>query len=179
MMPHCGAYASAPVFAASTRLTGDVDLPEPGALQNFESDVYWVADNQAKGISEAKIITSHANAKFSRRYWDAADAVIISALESAVQPFLKEGAIIAQTQLKKWRYSVPLTTHAQEFLRAKDLPPLIFAGDAFGGRGRVEGAFLSGLAAGEAMGHCPVGSNIGRIGRPSRRLAFSIFVAVF
>jgi predicted NAD/FAD-dependent oxidoreductase len=34
-------------------------------------------------------------------------------------------------------------------LQAENMP-LIFAGDAFGGRGRIEGAYLSGLAAGQA-----------------------------
>ncbi|MDE2748079.1 MAG: FAD-dependent oxidoreductase [Chloroflexota bacterium] len=140
-----------PCLCGIHEIDGDVDLPEPGAMQNFQSDVYWVADNRAKGISGARIITSHANAKFSRQNWDASEADIIRALESAVSPFLKPGARIARTQLKKWRYSVPLTTHAQEYLLAKELPPLVFAGDAFGGRGRVEGAFMSGLAAGEAM----------------------------
>ena len=140
-----------PCLCGIHAVNGDVDLPEPGAMQNFQSEVYWVADNQAKGISEATIITSHANAKFSRQIWDASEDDIIRALESAVQPFLAEGSRIVQTQLKKWRYSVPLTTFPHEFLRAKDLPPLVFAGDAFGGRGRVEGAFTSGLAAGKAM----------------------------
>ncbi len=140
-----------PCLCGIHAVNGDVDLPAPGAMQNFQSDVYWVADNQAKGISSTRIITSHANAKFSRQNWDASEADIIRALESAVQPFLKPGAKIAQTQLKKWRYSVPLTTHPQECLLAQDLPPLVFAGDAFGGRGRVEGAFLSGMAAGETM----------------------------
>ena len=140
-----------PCLCGIHAVNGDVDLPEPGAMQNFQSEVYWVADNQAKGISEATIITSHANAKFSRQNWDASEADIIRALESAVQPYLKEGARIVHTQLKKWRYSVPLTTYPQEYLLAKDLPPLVFAGDAFGGRGRVEGAFVSGLSAGEAM----------------------------
>lgn len=132
-------------------VNGDIALPAPGAMQDFQSEVYWVADNQAKGISATTIITSHANAKFSRQNWDASEADIIRSLESAVQPYLKPGAQIVQTQLKKWRYSVPLTTHPHECLLAQDLPPLVFAGDAFGGRGRVEGAFLSGIAAGEAM----------------------------
>ena len=140
-----------PCLCGIHAVNGDVDLPEPGAMQNFQSDVYWVADNQAKGISATRIITSHANAKFSRQNWDASEADIIRALQSAVQPYLKSGARIVQTQLKKWRYSVPLTTHPQECLLAQDLPPLVFAGDAFGGRGRVEGAFLSGIAAGETM----------------------------
>lgn len=140
-----------PCLCGIHTVEGGVELPAPGAMQDFQSDVYWVADNQAKGISAAAIVTSHANAKFSRQNWDASEADIIRALESAVKPFLQAGARITSTQLKKWRYSVPLTTHPQEYLLARDLPPLIFAGDAFGGRGRVEGAFVSGLAAGEAM----------------------------
>ena len=140
-----------PCLCGIHAVEGGADLPEPGAVQDFQSDVYWVADNQAKGISRTTIITSHANAKFSRQNWDASEADIIQALESAVQPYLNQGASISHTQLKKWRYSVPLTTYPQEFLLARDLTPLVFAGDAFGGRGRVEGAFMSGLAAGEAM----------------------------
>ena len=140
-----------PCLCGIHEIEGDVDLPEPGAVQDFQANVYWVADNQAKGISRTAVVTSHANAKFSRQNWDAPEADIVRELESAVQPYLKSGARIVHTQLKKWRYSVPLTTHADECLLADSLPPLVFAGDAFGGRGRVEGAFLSGIAAGNAL----------------------------
>ena len=140
-----------PCLCGIHEVDGDVDLPEPGAVQNFQSDIYWVADNEAKGISKWTIVTSHASAKFSRQNWDAPVADIIRELESAVSPYLGPGAKITHTQLKRWRYSVPLTTHPQECLLARGLPPLAFAGDAFGGRGRVEGAFMSGIAAGEAM----------------------------
>lgn len=140
-----------PCLCGIHAIEGEVELPEPGAVQNFQANVYWVADNQAKGISPTTVITTHANAKFSRQNWDAAEVDIIRELESAVQPHLKDGARIVHTQLKKWRYSVPLTTHADECLLAENLPPLVFAGDAFGGRGRVEGAFLSGIAAGNAL----------------------------
>ena len=54
-----------PCLCGMHEIDGEVDLPEPGALQDFQSDVYWVADNQAKGISQTTIVTSHANAKFS------------------------------------------------------------------------------------------------------------------
>ena len=65
-----------------------------------------------------------------------------------LQYHLAKGAKIKEEQLKKWRYSIPLTTHPHDILQATDFP-LIFAGDAFGGRGRVEGAYLSGLKAGK------------------------------
>jgi len=140
-----------PCLCGLHEIDGEVDLPAPGALQNFQSDIYWLADNQAKGLSRRCVITSHAGAQFSRQNWDAAEADIVQALESALLPYLKTGARIRHTRLKKWRYSVPLTTHPQDYLRAQGLPPLVFAGDAFGGRGRVEGAFLSGIAAGRAL----------------------------
>ncbi len=140
-----------PCLCGIHEIEGEVNLPEPGAVQNFQANIYWVADNQAKGISQTAVVTSHANAKFSRQNWDAPEADIVRELESAVQPHLQAGARIVRTQLKKWRYSVPLTTHADECLLADGLPPLVFAGDAFGGRGRVEGAFLSGIAAGNKL----------------------------
>lgn len=140
-----------PCLCGIHEIEGGLELPAPGAVQNFQANVYWVADNQAKGISQTAVVTSHANAKFSRQNWDAPEADIVRELESAVQPYLKEGARIIRTQLKKWRYSVPLTTHADDCLLADGLPPLVFAGDAFGGRGRVEGAFLSGMAAGNVL----------------------------
>ncbi|MCY4021175.1 MAG: FAD-dependent oxidoreductase [Chloroflexi bacterium] len=140
-----------PCLCGIHEIAGEMALPAPGALQNFQSEIYWVADNHAKGISDRTVVTSHANAKFSRQNWDASEADIVRELEAAVLPYLKGGARIASTQLKKWRYSVPLTTYPEEFLMARGLPRLAFAGDAFGGRGRVEGAFLSGIAAGNAL----------------------------
>lgn len=140
-----------PCLCGLHEINGEVDLPPPGAMQNFQSDIYWIADNQAKGISAAKIITTHASPKYSRQHWDASPADIIAKLEAALRPYLQPGGRIVNTQLKKWRYSIPLTTHPHECLLAKDLPNLVFAGDAFGGRGRVEGAFMSGIAAGHAL----------------------------
>ena len=130
-------------------IEGDIDLPEPGALQNFDNFVYWFADNKKKGISpEEHIITLHADATYSRKHFDEPDAKILYFLRTELQHYLTKGTSIKAEQLKKWRYSIPLTTHPQDVLQAQNLP-LIFAGDAFGGRGRVEGAYLSGVAAGQ------------------------------
>lgn len=130
---------------------GDVDLPDPGAMQNFDKTVYWIADNQRKGISPNEhIITLHVEARYSREHYDDPEADNLALLREELQKYLVDGATITSEQLKKWRYSVPLTTHPHDILQAKGLP-LTFAGDAFGGRGRVEGAYLSGLAAGKAV----------------------------
>lgn len=131
-------------------IEGDIDLPDPGALQNFDNTVYWIADNQKKGISpNERIITMHAKAQYSREHYDDADSATLYFLRQELQYYLAKGTSIVEQQLKKWRYSVPLTTYPHDILQAENLP-LIFAGDAFGGRGRVEGAFISGLMAGKA-----------------------------
>ncbi len=132
-------------------ISGGVDLPEPGAIQNFEKPVYWIADNQSKGISPDEcIVTLHVEARYSRQHYDDPDDITLAYLKEILTPYLKPGATIQEAQLKKWRYSVPLTTHPKDWFEVKELG-LFFAGDAFGGRGRMEGAYMSGLAAGDAI----------------------------
>ncbi len=138
-----------PCLCAMFVIDGKIDLPEPGAIQNFENTVYWLADNQQKGISPDEcIITLHAGTSYSRSHYDDPDEETLEFLRKELQNHLSKGTSIKEGQLKKWRYSVPLTTHPHDVLKAQNLP-LIFAGDAFGGRGRVEGAYTSGLKAGQ------------------------------
>ena len=131
-------------------IEGEVALPEPGALQNFEKTVYWIADNKRKGISSVTTLTAHVEARYSREHYDDADDETLAMMTQALRPHLGLNAKILEQQLKKWRYSVPITTHPQDFYRLEG-STLFFAGDAFGGRGRVEGAYLSGMAAGRAI----------------------------
>lgn len=128
-------------------IDGDVDLPEPGALQDFHRQIYWIADNKAKGISpDERILTVHVDVGYSRNHYDDDADDVLRFMREELRKYLGNNASIKHEQLKKWRYSIPLTTHPNDFLKAEGLP-LIFAGDAFGGRGRVEGAYLSGVAA--------------------------------
>jgi hypothetical protein len=138
-----------PCLAGLFAVDGEVNLPAPGALQDFERTVYWVADNRAKGISEETVITLHAGSNYSEKHYDDPDEQLLAFFRGALQNFLGDDASIKEAQLKRWRYSVPLTMHPHDILQAENMP-LLFAGDAFGGRGRIEGAYLSGLAAGNA-----------------------------
>lgn len=141
----------APCVAGLFAVEGRLNLPEPGALQRPESPISWISDNQRKGISpEATIITVHASGDFSRQLWDKPEEKALAELRDALQAYLEPGSSIGEAQLKRWRYAQPTTLHPERYLLVSGLPPLIFAGDAFG-EARVEGAVLSGQAAGAAL----------------------------
>jgi predicted NAD/FAD-dependent oxidoreductase len=129
---------------------GGLNLPPSGAIQDFSKPVYWIADNQKKGISDqTTCITMHFDKQYSEKHFDDADEDILRYLRNELEQYLSSNTTIESEVLKKWRYSIPLTTYPHDYLKV-DALPLIFAGDAFGGRGRVEGAYLSGLAAAKA-----------------------------
>lgn len=140
----------APCLAGVFALDGAPQLPEPGAVQLPEHPVTWLADNQRKGISPAQpVLTVHAGADFSRAHYNDADGEVLTRLLAAAAPWLGP-ASVRESQLKRWRYARPITSHPQPYLLAEGVPPLLFAGDAFSVP-RVEGAVLSGLAAAEKM----------------------------
>lgn len=145
------AITYAPCVAGLFWVNGEVDLPEPGALQRPDAPVSWIADNRRKGISpEATIITVHAGPDYSRALWEQPEAQALAALQAELAARLKPGAAVVEAQLKRWRYALPTRTYAARYLMPAGVPPLAFAGDAFGGP-RVEGAVLSGIEAGNAV----------------------------
>lgn len=141
------AIAYAPCLCGLFVVEGATGLPEPGALQRPDAAISWIADNQRKGISSgARVITVHAGPESSASRWDAADADLLRWLADNLRPFVCAGTAVKEGQLKKWRYALPLRLHPEPVLIAATRQPLVLAGDAFG-TARVEGAFLSGLAA--------------------------------
>lgn len=125
-------------------------LPSPGAIQRENANIHWIADNRAKGISpEATILTMQATGTYSRQLWDQTDESILNAFRVDVMPILGETRVL-DAQLKRWRYSRPVSVYPERTLIARGHGNLLFAGDAFGGP-RLEGAVLSGLAAGKVL----------------------------
>lgn len=143
--------AYAPSLTGLFWIEGTVHLPEPGAIQHSYAPISWMADNQRKGISpNAVIITVQAGPDYSCNLWEKPADEVLAALQIGLEPYLGPDARIREAQLKRWRYALPTTTHPERCLVAETLPPLAFAGDAFDGP-RVEGAALSGLAAGRML----------------------------
>ncbi len=127
-------------------------LPAPGAIQQPDAGISWIANNRQKGISNVTVITAQANAEFSERMYGESDERILTAIRDEMRYLLPFTVRIREAQLRRWRYSQPKTTYPQACLLAKGLPGLVFAGDAFGGP-RIEGAVLSGMAAAHSLTH--------------------------
>ncbi len=141
----------APCLTGMFWVEGLVRLPPPGAVQRRTGNILWIGDNQVKGISpDACVITVQAGEQYSIQMWSAPDERILSAMRTSLSLYMDAGGTIRESQLKRWRYSRPMTLHTERCLVAQNDPLLVFAGDAFGGA-RVEGAVLSGLAAGQAI----------------------------
>jgi hypothetical protein len=138
-----------PCLAVLALLDKPSRIPEPGGMQFTSGALRFLADNQRKGISpQAAAVTIHASPDFSRVHYDASDAEVSQMLLAAAEPWL--GAAVTHSEVKRWRYARPESPIPETCLEIQPSPPLILAGDAFGGA-RVEGAALSGLAAAQRL----------------------------
>lgn len=134
-----------PCFAVLAVLDKPSKIPAPGALQIRGEPIGWIADNKQKGVSpDANAVTIHAGPQFTRDHFDADIDEVARLLIDAAQEWL--GSEPKAYQVQRWRYSQPIQAYPERCLYVDMTPPVIFAGDAFGGP-RVEGASLSGLAA--------------------------------
>lgn len=141
------AIAYEPCIAVMALLEGRSGILVPGGVQLENTEpIYWLADNELKGISPHRpaAVTIHATPQFSRAHMEMGDDEVARLLIESAADWLQSP--VRSVQVKRWRYSKPMHTHDQRCLYVSTPLPLAFAGDAFGGP-RVEGAALSGLAA--------------------------------
>jgi hypothetical protein len=139
-----------PCLAVMVVLGGPSKIPPPGGLALAEGPIAWIADNQLKGASATPAVTIHATPAFSREHWDRDRQESAQELLRATEPWL--GAEVTEVQVHGWRYSKPVSTAENPCFVLSQSPPLVLAGDAFGGP-RLEGAAISGWAAADALNH--------------------------
>ena len=133
-------------IAVLALLSAPSQIPPPGGITLENESLIWLADNHQKGISpQGYAVTLHANPKFSDIHWNCNDAEIAEKLFAAGSQYL--GSTVIKYQVHRWRYSLPKTFYPQPYLSIPEMF-LVMAGDAFVSP-KIEGAVLSGIAAGE------------------------------
>jgi len=135
-------------IAVMAVLDGPSRIPTPGGFSPTEGPIDWIADNQMKGVSATPAVTIHASAEFSLANWNRDRQASGQELLDAAGLWL--GSRVTEFQVHGWRYSKPVDGQPDPCLILSESPPLVIAGDAFGGA-RVEGAALSGWAAADAL----------------------------
>ena len=134
--------------AVLAHLNGASAIDPPGALKFSEGKISWLADNHLKGISKAPAVTIHGSAAFSEDFFHADRMESGRILLEAAGPWLGSG--VSEFQVHGWRYAKPIHVEPERCLVINRHPPLVVAGDGFGGP-RVEGAAMSGWTAAAAL----------------------------
>lgn len=135
-----------PCLAAMLILDRPSGLPD-GHLAAAEGPIAWLADNQHKGISSVPSVTVHTSPGFSRHHLEEEYHDWLPLAVDAAASHL-QGRIV-EAHGHRWRYSIPTNPGTEGAIEVS--PGVVVAGEALAGA-RVEGAFLSGLAAAEALG---------------------------
>lgn len=139
------------VLALLAVLDRSPELAPPGALQQPDDPVFsFVADNQAKGLSPVPAVTFHTAHGRSAELWADPDEAVVMALTPAMEAVIGS-ARIEEVLLRRWSAAGPVAPHPEPCLvAARGSGPLVLGGDGFG-PSKVEGAFLSGRAAADAV----------------------------
>ncbi len=138
-----------PMLALLLALDRPPAIAAPGGVQLSEDATWsWIADNVAKGASVRPAVTLHTRADYASSHWECDRDVLIDELLAAATPWLG-GARVLDNALHRWRYAAARELHPDRCLALGD-GRVLLAGDAFASP-RVEGAYLSGLAAAERV----------------------------
>lgn len=99
--------------------------------QEFESgDIFSIADQKKKGLSEISALTLTMSSEFSEEEFDNSEEIVVKKIvETLISLF--PNVKIKGIELKKWRYCKPTSHYKNLFLEFS--PKLFLIGDAFGG----------------------------------------------
>lgn len=134
-----------PTISLIVALAGRPAIPAPGGVQLEDDPTWsWIGDNVAKGTSVMPAATFHTRNDVATDRWLDDEDNLRSRLLSAAAPWLGTAEVV-DAAVHRWRHASPIEPHPERCVVAAD-GCVVFAGDAFGGP-RIEGAFLSGVAA--------------------------------
>lgn len=124
-------------------------------IQSDDAAISWIGHDTSKRPDlhrNKTIVVVHASPDFSREHYTAPEGEITATLLARASEI--SGSDLRSPEevfLQRWRYAQPANPRDGERAVSFDAPaPLILAGESFAG-GKIEGAWLSGIAAGELL----------------------------
>lgn len=119
-----------------------------------DSVVSWIGHDTSKRPElhpDATMLVIHASAEFNAKHFDAGEELIVrQLLESAGRVAQADLSAPQSWIFQRWRYALGPKADGELARFFPGPPPLVLAGDAVAG-GKIEGAWLSGQAAAQAL----------------------------
>jgi hypothetical protein len=119
-----------------------------GAFINGDPVLAWVADDGRRRGDDAPVLVAHSTADFAAGHLDDADAAQ-DPMVDALRRRLDLPAAPAYARVQRWSFARPTKQREEPFLLGDDR--LGVCGDGWHGKSRVEAAYLSGRALGQAI----------------------------
>ncbi|MGF1511849.1 MAG: NAD(P)/FAD-dependent oxidoreductase [Myxococcota bacterium] len=139
-----------PCWAVMLAFDAPVPLAFDGVFVN-EGPLSWICRNGSKpGRPPREAWVLHAGPQWSERHLEADEDSVISALWTAFRAISQTEMEPSFARAHRWRYSAPSDAAAAPPALWSPATRIGFTGDYLSG-GRVEGAYLSGLAFAEAV----------------------------
>jgi renalase len=139
----------APCFALALGFAELLPLPFDGVSLDTGA-LSWIAHDSAKRTDPYhSVVMLHSSAEFAREHFETDAAIVKDMLLEAFRQTQFTDAKPLWHNLQRWRYALAETHIKAPYLQEGTL---YFAGDWCGGA-RLEAAYLSGLAAAEAITH--------------------------
>jgi len=127
---------------------GDTRSLPTGHATPDSRTIAWIADNQHKGVSRIPAVTIHSTPGFAGTHLESDPAEWVPMLVASAGEVLD--TTIMDPISHRWRYSEPQSTLGTGCAVLGGRAPIVLAGEAFSSP-RVEGAYLSGLAAARSV----------------------------
>lgn len=124
-------------------------------IQSDDDAVSWIAHDTSKRPEShggKSVIVVHASAGFSESRYEAPESEVTAGLLESASRITGEDLRAPEAAfLQRWRYALPVqSAPADPCVFFATPAPLVLAGDGIAG-GKIEGAWLSGIAAAEAI----------------------------
>jgi predicted NAD/FAD-dependent oxidoreductase len=120
-----------------------------GVFVNDDPVITWIADDGKRRGDDAPVLVAHVNPVFAAGHLEDPSGVLPNAI-AATRRVLGIEALPSWSWAHRWSLARPIAALDEDFWMHPELP-VALAGDAWAGGPRVEAAWLSGRALGQAL----------------------------